>query len=77
VGLIAANQLTPVARQNVTWLLDRQTLADVSRLRRRVTTATAIVRVNRASNPATARIAGVIVPATGSCITSSVSRTPR
>lgn len=30
VGLIAANRLTPVARQNVAWLLDRQTLADVS-----------------------------------------------
>jgi hypothetical protein len=30
VGLIAARRLTPVARQNVAWLLDRQTLADVS-----------------------------------------------
>lgn len=30
VGLIAAKRLTPVARQNVAWLLDRQTLADVS-----------------------------------------------
>lgn len=30
VGLIAATRLTPVARQNVTWLLDQQTLADVS-----------------------------------------------
>jgi hypothetical protein len=30
VGLIAANHLTTVARQNMTWLLDQQTLADVS-----------------------------------------------
>jgi hypothetical protein len=30
VGLIAARQLTPVAKQNVAWLLDGQTLADVS-----------------------------------------------
>src|SRR5436190_17559494 len=30
VGLIAANRLTPVARQNVAWLLDGQSLADVS-----------------------------------------------
>ena len=30
VGLIAADRLTPVARQNVTWLLDGQSLADVS-----------------------------------------------
>jgi len=29
-GLIAAARLTPVARQNVTWLLDGQSLADVS-----------------------------------------------
>ena len=28
--MIAANHLTAVARQNVTWLLERQTLADVS-----------------------------------------------
>lgn len=30
VGLIAADRLTPVARRNVAWLLDGQTLADVS-----------------------------------------------
>ncbi|HEX8030544.1 MAG TPA: S1/P1 nuclease [Vicinamibacterales bacterium] len=30
VGLIAAARLTPVAKQNVAWLLDGQTLADVS-----------------------------------------------
>ena len=30
VGLIAAERLTPVAKQNVGWLLDGQTLADVS-----------------------------------------------
>lgn len=30
VGLIAARHLTPVAKQNVAWLLDGQTLADVS-----------------------------------------------
>jgi hypothetical protein len=30
VGLIAAARLTPVAAENVTWLLDRQTLADVA-----------------------------------------------
>ena len=30
--LIAAGRLTPVARQNVAWLLDGQTLADVSEL---------------------------------------------
>lgn len=30
VGLIAADRLTPVARQNVAWLLDGQSLADVS-----------------------------------------------
>ena len=30
VGLIAANHLTPVARQNVAWLLEKKTLADVS-----------------------------------------------
>jgi hypothetical protein len=30
VGLLAAERLTPVARQNVLWLLDGQTLADVS-----------------------------------------------
>jgi hypothetical protein len=30
VGLIAAERLTPIARQNVTWLLDGQTLAEVS-----------------------------------------------
>ena len=30
VGLIAAERLSPVARQNVAWLLDGQTLADVS-----------------------------------------------
>lgn len=30
VGLIAATHLTPVATQNVAWLLGRQTLADVS-----------------------------------------------
>ena len=30
VGLIAADRLTPVARQNVAWLLDKQTLADVA-----------------------------------------------
>lgn len=30
VGLIAADRLTPVAKQNVVWLLDGQTLADVS-----------------------------------------------
>ena len=30
VGLIAASRLTPVAKQNVAWLLGRQTLADVS-----------------------------------------------
>jgi hypothetical protein len=30
VGLIAADRLTPVATQNVAWLLDGQTLADVS-----------------------------------------------
>jgi hypothetical protein len=30
VGLIAADRLTPMARQNVTWLLDGQSLADVS-----------------------------------------------
>jgi hypothetical protein len=30
VGLIAARRLTPVARQNVAWLLGDQTLADVS-----------------------------------------------
>lgn len=30
VGLIAAERLTPAARQNVAWLLDGQTLADVS-----------------------------------------------
>jgi len=30
VGLIAAERLTPIARQNVTWLLDGQTLAAVS-----------------------------------------------
>jgi hypothetical protein len=30
VGLIAAERLTPVARQNVAWLLDGQSLADVS-----------------------------------------------
>jgi hypothetical protein len=30
VGLIAAARLTPIARQNVAWLLDGQTLADVS-----------------------------------------------
>jgi hypothetical protein len=30
IGLIAANHLTPVAAQNVSWLLGRQTLADVS-----------------------------------------------
>jgi len=30
VGLIAADRLTPVARENVKWLLDGQTLADVS-----------------------------------------------
>jgi hypothetical protein len=30
VGLIAADRLTPAARQNVAWLLDGQTLADVS-----------------------------------------------
>jgi nuclease S1 len=30
VGLIAADRLTPVAKQNVAWLLERQTLADVA-----------------------------------------------
>ena len=30
VGLIAAERLTPAARKSVTWLLDGQTLADVS-----------------------------------------------
>ncbi len=30
VGLVAAERLTPVAKQNVTWLLDGQTLADVA-----------------------------------------------
>jgi len=30
VGLVAANHLTPVAKQNVTWMLGKQTLADVS-----------------------------------------------
>ena len=30
VGLIAANELTPAATRNVTWLLGHQTLADVS-----------------------------------------------
>jgi hypothetical protein len=30
VGLIAADRLTPVARQNVAWLLDGQSLADVA-----------------------------------------------
>jgi hypothetical protein len=30
VGLVAENHLTPVARQNVRWLLDRRTLADVA-----------------------------------------------
>ena len=30
VGLIAAERLTPVAKQSVAWLLDGQTLADVS-----------------------------------------------
>ena len=30
VGLIAADRLTPVAKQNVAWLLDGQTLADVA-----------------------------------------------
>jgi hypothetical protein len=30
VGLIASRHLTPLAQQNVTWLLDKQTLADVS-----------------------------------------------
>ena len=30
VGLIAAERLTPVAKQNVAWLLDGQTLTDVS-----------------------------------------------
>ena len=30
VGLIAADRLTPIARRNVTWLLERQTLADVA-----------------------------------------------
>ena len=30
VGLIAAERLTPLARQNVAWLLDGQSLADVS-----------------------------------------------
>lgn len=30
VGLVAANHLTPVARQNVAWLLDDRSLADVS-----------------------------------------------
>lgn len=30
VGLIAAERLTPTARQNVAWLLDGQTLADVA-----------------------------------------------
>jgi hypothetical protein len=30
VGLIAAERLTPVAKQNVAWLLDGHTLADVS-----------------------------------------------
>ena len=30
VGLIAAERLTPVAKQNVGWLLDGQTLADIS-----------------------------------------------
>ncbi len=30
VGLIAAARLTPIARQNVAWLLEDQTLADVS-----------------------------------------------
>jgi hypothetical protein len=30
VGLIAADRLTPVARQNVAWLLDGRTLADVA-----------------------------------------------
>lgn len=30
VGLIAADRLTPIARQNVAWLLDGQTLAAVS-----------------------------------------------
>jgi len=30
VGLIAADRLTPIAKQNVAWLLDGQTLADVS-----------------------------------------------
>jgi len=30
VGLIAADRLTPVARQNVEWLLDGQSLAEVS-----------------------------------------------
>lgn len=30
VGLIAADRLTPIARQNVVWLLDGQTLGDVA-----------------------------------------------
>jgi hypothetical protein len=30
VGLIAAERLTPIAKQNVAWLLDGQTLAEVS-----------------------------------------------
>ena len=30
VGLIAAERLTPIAKQNVAWLLDGQTLADVA-----------------------------------------------
>jgi len=30
VGLIAADRLTPIAKQNVAWLLDGQTLADVA-----------------------------------------------
>ncbi len=29
-GLVAAKRLTPVARQNVAWLLDKQSLADIS-----------------------------------------------
>src|SRR5690349_9341987 len=30
VGLVAADRLTPVAKKNVEWLLDRRTLADVA-----------------------------------------------
>lgn len=40
VALVATNHLTPVARQNVTWLLGEESLADISSWAKSVPTET-------------------------------------